>query len=432
MACDVPWHLYSYSFAPNPNWSHVFSPGQEILSYFKDVARTRGVEKHVKFNTGIRRIEFRDGRWRIETEHGKEDEADFVIAATGVLHHPSYPNIEGLEDFDGPLFHTARWDHSVSLEDKRVGIIGTGFSSVQIVSDLAGKVPELHLFQRTPQWVMPTPNPEIDSATQELYRDDPEVMRAVRENLAQTFADNFASAVVDAESSQLAMLQQMCEANLGTVTDPELREQLRPDYRAACKRLVMSPNFYEAMQDPSVSLVTEKISRIEAKGIRTVDGELHELELIVLGTGFRVDRFMRPIEVVGRDGVALDDVWAERPSGYLAISIPEFPNLFMLNGPNGPVGNFSLIDVAELQFDYIMQLVELVRAGRCQEVSVTHKAADRFEEERVEAAKNTVWMTGCRSWYLDDRGVPAAWPWAFGRFRDEMAKPKLEDYELTP
>ncbi|MGH9207166.1 MAG: flavin-containing monooxygenase, partial [Acidimicrobiales bacterium] len=196
-------------------------------------------------------------------------------------------------------------------------------------------------------------------------------------------------------------------------------------------RLIISPNFYQAIQRPNARLVTDGIDRIEPAGIRTADGRLHRLDVLVLATVFRVDRFMRPIKVVGRNGVALDTVWAKRPSAYLAVSIPEFPNLFMLNGPNGPVGNFSLIDVAELQFGYIMQLVERLVTGDCREIHASHEAAERFEAERVEATKRTVWVTGCRSWYLDDRGVPAVWPWSMDRFREEMARPRLADFDLA-
>jgi cation diffusion facilitator CzcD-associated flavoprotein CzcO len=191
----------------------------------------------------------------------------------------------------------------------------------------------------------------------------------------------------------------------------------------------MSDDFYQGIQSPNAELVTERIERIEKTGVRTEDGRLHELDVLILATGFRVDRFMRPMQIIGRNGVALDDVWAQRPSAYLAISIPDFPNFFMLNGPNGPVGNFSLIEVAELQFDYILQLVDVVRSGGCRALSASQPAAVRFEDDRVEATKNTIWHSGCRSWYLDDRGVPAVWPWTFDRFREEMAKPRLADYE---
>ncbi len=432
VACDVPSHLYSYSFAPNPDWSHVFSPGPEILAYFEKVARDYQVDSFIRYGTEVTRLEFHDGRWLVETSTAERDEADFVIAATGVLHHPSYPDIEGIDTFKGKVFHSARWDHSEPIDAKRLGVIGTGSTAVQIVSSAVSSVSSLTLFQRTAQWVLPVANPEIGEEDRAKYHDDPEAMRAVREELSQIFEHNFANAVVDADSPQAEMLARMCTENLeGNVRDPELREKLRPPYRAACKRLVISPNFYEAIQAPNAHLVTEGIERVEPEGVRTRDGKLHELDILVLATGFRVDRFLRPIEVIGRGGISLDVVWEKRPSAYLAISVPEFPNLFMLNGPNGPVGNFSLIDVAELQFDYIMQLVDLVCSGKAREVSASHEAAERFEDERVEAAKKTVWVTGCRSWYLDDRGVPAAWPWSFGHFRDQMRRPRLEDYELV-
>lgn len=433
VACDVPSHLYSYSFAPNPDWSHVFSPGGEIQAYFEDVARRYQVEPFIRYSTEVTRLEWRDERWLVETATGEHDEADFIIAATGVLHHPSYPDIEGIDTFEGAAFHSARWDHSVPLDGARLGVVGTGSTAVQIVSSSVERVGELHLFQRTPQWVLAVDNPPISEDDRARYRSDPSAMAELRKQLAATFERYFANAVVAADSPEAKMLQDLCTKNLEeNVTDPELREKLRPNYRAACKRLIVSPNFYQAIQHPNARLVTSGIERVEPKGVRTKDGVLHELDVLVLATGFQVDRFLRPIEVIGRDGVTLEKLWADRPSAYFAVSVPELPNLFMLNGPNGPVGNFSLIDVAELQFDYIMQLVDLVCSGRYREVSASNEAAERFEAERVEAAKNTVWVTGCRSWYLDDRGVPAAWPWSFDHFREAMARPRLEDFDLVP
>jgi cation diffusion facilitator CzcD-associated flavoprotein CzcO len=430
IACDVPSHLYSYSFEPNAEWSHRYSPGGEIQAYFEGVASKYGIDKSIRFGDEIVRCAYEKGRWQIETRSGHRDEADFVIAATGVLHHPMIPEIEGLDSFEGACFHSARWDHDVPLEGKRVGVIGTGSTAIQITSAIADSVAKLSLFQRTAQWVMPQDNPAYTAEEQAEFRNHPELMHQLHSDLSRLFANGFANAIVNADSPELQAIERACLENLEhNVHDPELRERLRPDYRAACKRLIISDDFYEAIQRPQAELVTESIERIEPGGVRTRDGRLHELDVLVLATGFRVDRFMRPMEVIGQGGVRLDDVWKDRPVAYLSISIPGFPNLFMLNGPNGPVGNFSLIEVAELQLAYIMQLVEQVGSGRCRGLCADPEATERFDAERVEAAKSTIWMTGCRSWYLDDRGIPATWPWTFDRFREAMARPELDAYE---
>jgi cation diffusion facilitator CzcD-associated flavoprotein CzcO len=291
-------------------------------------------------------------------------------------------------------------------------------------------VARLSLFQRTAQWIMPQQNPAYGEAERAEFRRRPELLDQLHADLAELF-HGFSNGLVDANSPQMQAIEAACRANLEqNVRDPALREKLRPSYKAACKRLVMSPDFYQAIQEPNAEVVTEAIEGVEANGVRTRDGRLHELDVLVLATGFRVDRFLRPIQVIGREGLRLDAVWAERPSAHLSISIPGFPNLFMLNGPNGPVGNFSLIEVAELQLGYVLQLVELLRSQRCREISPNPEATRRFEAERTEAARHTIWGSGCRSWYLDDRGVPMSWPWTFDRFRAEMAAPKLEAYEL--
>jgi cation diffusion facilitator CzcD-associated flavoprotein CzcO len=430
IGCDVPSHLYRYSFEPNPDWSQRFSPGVEVQAYLERVAAKYGVTQKIHFGEELTRLVFEQGRWSLETASGHRDVADVVIAATGVLHHPNVPELEGSESFEGALFHSARWDHEVPLDGRRVGVVGTGSTAIQIVTALIEQVAKLSLFQRTAQWIMPQENPTYSDEERRAFREHPEQMQQLYEDLSRSFSENFSNAVVDAGSAELVRIQELCRTNLEeSVVDPELRLRLLPDYRAACKRLILSPGFYQAIQQPNADLVTAGIERIEAEGIRTADGRLHELDVLVLATGFRVDRFLRPMEVIGRDGVRLDDVWAERPFAYLSLSVPRFPNLFMLNGPNGPVGNFSLIDVAERQFAYVLQLVERLRSGEAREVCATEKAAVDLEAERVEAAKNTIWVTGCRSWYLDDRGIPSAWPWSFQRFRDEMAKPNFSAFD---
>ena len=432
VACDVPSHLYSYSFAPNPDWSHRFSPGAEIQTYLESVAADHAVEDSVIYGVEVTELKHQDGHWRITTDDGRQDQADVVIAATGVLHHPAWPDIAGLHDFAGQLMHTARWHSSVDLEGLRVGIIGTGSSAIQTVPTIVDHVDHLTLFQRTAQWVMPQENPAYTEEERASFRSDPSTAAALHDEISELFANGFSNAVVDADSELLHMIEETCRLNLEeSVTDPVLREQLRPDYRAACKRLVISPNFYEGIQKPNASLVTETITEVEPNGVRTADRQIHELDVLIVATGFQVDRFLRPIDVVNPEGLHLSEAWAKRPNAYLSVAVPGFPNLFMLNGPNGPVGNFSLIEVAELQFAYFAQLIELLRSGEAEALSPTFEATEAFEGERVEQAKKTVWATGCRSWYLDDRGVPAAWPWTFQKFRQAMKEPNLAHYRFN-
>jgi cation diffusion facilitator CzcD-associated flavoprotein CzcO len=387
------------------------------------------VVERVRFNDEVTDCTFENGRWRLETAGGHRDVVDVVIAATGVLHHPRYPDIDGLETFRGAVFHSSRWNHEVVINGARVGIIGTGSTAVQMVSAITERVAQLTLFQRTAQWIMPQENPEYSDEEMESFRADPNRLPELHTQLGEMFGI-FANAVIDSDSPGIKMIEEACRANLeNNVRDPELREKLRPDYRAACKRLVISADFYDAIQRPNAELVTETIERVEPGGVRTRDGHLHELDVLVLATGFKADAFMRPMRVAGRDGETLEQAWAQRPNAYLSISIPSFPNFFMLNGPNGPVGNFSLIEVAELQFGYVLQLIDQLRAGECREISASREAMDEFEAERTAAARKTVWVTGCRSWYLDDRGIPATWPWSFTRFREEMRHPQLACFE---
>ncbi|HUA94556.1 MAG TPA: NAD(P)/FAD-dependent oxidoreductase [Acidimicrobiales bacterium] len=432
LSCDVPSHLYSFSFQPNTEWSHRFSPGPEIRAYFEDVATRHGLHADTRFGEEVTSCQFVEGRWHLETSSGTHDVVDVVIAATGVLHHPNVPTLEGLETFGGRSFHSARWDHDVEIDGRRVGVIGTGSTAVQITGAIVDRVSSFTLFQRTAQWILPLQNPPYTEDERAKFRQDQALMAQTRREFAQVFTEGFADALVNAESPEMQMLEDMCRDNLEkSVTDPVLRERLRPTYRAACKRLVLSENFYDAIQRPNAHLATAPIDRVEPRGIRTTDGALHELDVIVLATGFKVDRFVRPTKVLGEGGLDLDEVWSDGPIAYLSISVPGFPNFFMLNGPNGPVGNFSLIEVAELQMAYIMALIGALRSGEATQVSAGEEATKRLEAERRAAAGSTIWMTGCRSWYLDRHGVPATWPWGFTRFREAMTSPDWGDFDLV-
>ncbi len=431
IACDVPSHLYSYSFELNPDWNFMSSPGQEIQEYFEGVSERYDLDRSIRFNEPVVRCDWQGDRWEVEGGSGFVESFDWVIAATGILHHPKRADIEGLGDFAGDVFHSAEWDHSVALDGKRIGVIGNGSSGVQITGSLAPRASHFTLFQRTAQWVVPVEQIEYNEEQRAEFRKNPEALRAIHDELDTSFHQGFANQVLDGDSDIFEGLRNLCNDHLDNhVADPELREKLRPDYTPACKRLVVSHNFYDSIQVPQAELVTETIERVEAGGVRTADGRLHELDVLVCATGFHVDAFVRPMSIRGQAGVMLDDVWKDRPSAYMSVGIPGFPNFFMINGPNSPVGNFSLIRTAEMQFGYLMKLVDHVEGGGYTHATPSAAAASNFEEERVEAAKHTVWATGCKSWYLDDRGIPFLWSFPFARFTEEMEKPRFEDYVI--
>ena len=265
----------------------------------------------------------------------------------------------------------------------------------------------------------------------ERFRNDPDVLRSLHYGEAlESNIERFSAAITDPDSEAMKEIETVVEQFLEmSVTDADLREKIRPNYRAACKRLIYSPDFYQAIQRDNVEVLIENVDRIDAKGIQGADGTLREFDVIVLATGYRPHEFMRPMNVVGRDGILLNDVWRDKPVAYLSISIADFPNLFMLNGPNGPVGNFSLIEIAECQWSYIEQLLEGLESAECQEVSATQEAMSEFESARVEQAKKTIFASGCSSWYLDSEGVPATWPWTRSDFKEVMERPDLADFD---
>jgi cation diffusion facilitator CzcD-associated flavoprotein CzcO len=429
LACDVAAHWYTYSFARNPDWDTLMAPGPKIRDYFERVARDRGVLPLIRFNQEVTRLEYRDGGWDLATATGAQDRFDIVIVATGVLHHPNIPQFKGIERFNGAVFHSARWDHDVALDGKRIGVVGTGSTAAQLVTALVPRASHFCLFQRTPQWVMHRPNPAYTEAEKAAFRADPAVLDQLVRELRTRTVEGYATAVIDYDSPQLAAIEQLCRENLEKVRDPELRARLTPDYRAACKRLVMSDGFYEAIQQPNAELVTSAIEGIEPEGVRTADGVLHEIDVFVLATGFQVDRFIRPTKVIGRGGVDLDAVWAEGPEAYISVSVPDFPNLFLVNGPGSPFGNFSAIETSEFQANYVMQLIDGLARGDYREVSASNAALRRFEAARQEAGRKTVWVTGCDSWYLDKKGVPTSWTFSYDRFVEEMASPRMQDFE---
>lgn len=430
LTCDVPSQHYCYSFELNPEWSHLFSPGGEIQDYFEGVAGKYDVLPYITFGAELIRARWQNGRWALEFGNGVTEHFDVVIMATGVLHHPIWPDIAGRDSFGGTSFHTAQWDHSVDLRGKRVGIIGTGSTAIQIVPAIVEQVGSVSLFQRTAQWILPIPNPPYSDEDRQRFRERPELLAESYQEFSDIIRTGIARAVIG-DAEQMAPIAAACRKNLReNVRDPELRDKLTPDYAVACKRLIMSESFCDAIQHPHANLVTTPIRGIEADGVRTDDGTLHELDVLVFATGFDAHRFIRGVHIEGEGGLTVDEAWADGIYAHRAMGLPGFPNLFTMIGPNSPIGNFSLIMVAEEQIRYILDLVGEIRAGRCRTVQPSTEACAAFNQSVRDSMGGTVWVSGCRSWYLDDKGRPILWPWTLERFLDDMRTPDLSEYVL--
>lgn len=433
LACDVPAHAYTYEFAPNSEWSSFFVGGPEIQAYFEKVVDDYGVRPFIRFDSEVTAVDWTDEGWRIEIADGHVDYADVVIVASGVLHHPNIAEIPQLESFAGRAMHTAQWDEKLDLGGKRIGVIGNGSTGVQMVAHLGLEGYDVVHFQRTPQWIMPAPNFPYSEEDKAAFRASVAAIDAVRyhpEFLASV--DRFTIGVTDMNSPQMAEIEGICRDNLEqNVHDPVLREKLRPTYKAACKRLIYSSTYYDAVQLPNVEVVVGSIDTVAPEGVVMEDGTLHKCDILAIATGFDADRYIRPAKVTGVGGIALDDVWAERCAAYLGIAVPDFPNMFFLNGPTSPLGNFSLIDIAECQWRSIEQLIAKVVSGEAKTVAIRHDAFAKQEAARVEAHRNTIWSSGCTSYYLDKTGVPIVWPWTYTRFREDTKVPDFAAFEMS-
>ncbi|WP_407687276.1 flavin-containing monooxygenase [Mycobacterium sp. HUMS_1102779] len=426
--CDVPSRVYQYSFARKPDWSQMFSPGGEIQAYFQGIADTFGLRDRIRFGTEIVSARFDGARWVLRTGAGAESEVDFLISATGVLHHPRVPSLPGAGDFGGHLFHSARWDHSVELRGRRVAVIGNGSTGIQLVCGLAGVAEKLTLFQRTAQWIVRLPNPRYPGLAGRTHRAIPWLGGVAHRAYSLAF-DTFAGALTKPGLRRKAM-GALCRASLRSVRDPGLRAALTPDYQPMCKRLVVSGGFYRAIQREDVELVTAGVDHLERRGIVTGDGVLHEADVIVLATGFDTHAFFRPMRLTGRDGITADEVWRDGPRAYQTVAMPGFPNFFMMLGPHSPVGNLALTSVAESQADHILRWIQRWRRGEFDTVEPKVSATETFNAALRAAMPRTVWTTGCDSWYLGKDGIPEVWPFTPAAHRAMLAKTDSAQYEL--
>ncbi len=426
LTCDVPSFFYSYSFEPNPDWTHRFSPGAEICRYFEGVAEKYGLLEDISFGTSVVDARFEDGGWTIHTGEGASLRADVLVDATGPLHIKNIPPIPGLDRFAGTMFHSAAWDHSVPLDGKRIGVIGNGSTGVQMMAPLSEVASDLTMFQRTAQWIFPVGNRPYTDRERRWTRRLPILGKLTR--FVYKWIFDHASAGVVENGWWRRRMQRGCRDYLETVEDSELREKLRPDHEPGCKRLVMSREFYPTLEKEHVHLETTAIDHIEERGVVTSDGNLHELDVLVLATGFAAHEW-GIANVVGIEGVSLKEAWASGPRTYRSVTIPGFPNFFMIVGPNSPLGNLSIIDVSESQTKYIFDCIERIDGQSGRALMPKRSAAERFQNAMREAMKDTVWVTGCSSWYLSPDGDPTLWPWTAREFHRVMKRPDFDDFE---
>lgn len=432
LSCDVPSHWYSYSFELNPDWKHRFSYGSEIWAYQEKVALKYGLHEVIRFGDGVTDLHYEGPGWKLVAEKSGEEHFDFVIAATGVLVNPACPDIPGLESFAGDKFHSARWDHSVDLKGKRVGIIGTGSTACQIIGAIKGEIGHLDVYQRTPHWIVPMPQKEYSMAWRKFLGLFPFVQRFIRNTLRKGMEKTFAVATLGDEVEQDKIEQRCLEHLADQVPDPQLRAKLTPDYKATCKRLILCSDYYPALCQDNVDLVTEGISAIEPGGVRTADGVLHEHDILVLATGFRAGDFILPTEVYGQNGLSLREFWKGLPRAHRAMTFPGFPNFWMLEGPTGVIGNTSLIDISEHQIAYLISCLGKMRDEKLVSIEPKMEAYQQYNDDMSKAIVTSTWATGgCDSWYLDASGKPNIYPWLPEVYRNDMMNPDFSEYHLS-
>jgi cation diffusion facilitator CzcD-associated flavoprotein CzcO len=431
-SCDVPSHLYEFSFEPNPNWSRRYAPQAEIQAYLEDVARRNGVLDQIRTNTEVTgaRWEEERGKWAIETSAGSH-EADVLVTACGQLSVPSIPRIPGLDDFDGPAFHTAQWRHDVDLTGKRVAVIGTGCSAIQVVPSIQPRVGHMDIYQRSPGWTLPKMDFPYKERTKKLFARFPALQRADR---AAVFGFmEFATGALTSRRWLLPIFKAVGQRQINSaIKDPELRRKVTPTDQVGCKRMMLTDDWYPTLTKPNVELVTDRVADITNTGVRTADGRERPADVLVLATGFKTHGFVAPMEIVGSGGRTLEQEWAGVPRAYLGLSVPGFPNMFLLYGPNTNGGATSVIYAIEAGVNHVISALQELDRRDAQRVEVTRAAAEAFDRELREALARTVWHTGCTNWYVDENGNdPNQWPWVFAAYRRRTAELDPGAYTLS-
>ncbi|MCA9503557.1 MAG: NAD(P)/FAD-dependent oxidoreductase [Spirochaetaceae bacterium] len=428
-ACDIPSHLYSFSFEIKRDWSRPYAPQPEILDYLDGVAEKYGVLPFCRFGDGVRRAVWDEAsaRWTLELESGRSVEAEIVVSAIGMFNDLVFPAIPGLDEFAGTCIHTARWSWEHSLAGERVAVIGSAASAVQLVPEVAKEAARVHLFQRSANWVLPKEDDPYTEAQLEHFRNDPDAARAVR----QEIFDGIEAGKAFVDRSIGEELEAAALGNMAVVEDPEVRAKLVPTHKWGCKRPLFSNDYYPAFNRPNLELVTEPIERITRDAVVTADGRARTVDTLVLATGFEATRYLSAIDVVGRGGVSIHEAWKDGAQAHFGVTTAGFPNLFMLYGPNTNQG--SLITMIEWEADHALRLIRHLVDEDLAWVDTRPEPMALFNERlQKEIATIEPWQDGCSNYYRSPSGrVVTQWPHSMGAFRDALAAIPLEDYEFV-
>ncbi|KEZ76629.1 flavin-containing monooxygenase [Salinisphaera hydrothermalis] len=434
-ACDVASHLYSFSFEQNPNWSRAFGQQPEIFDYIKRVAAKYDLYRHIRFNTAIREARFDEdaGIWHATTDGGEEITARVMISAVGALSDPAYPKIEGLEHFRGKLMHTAQWDDDYDLTGKRVAVIGSGASAIQVVPEIQKQAGQMTVFQRTPSWIMPKPDRPIPEKEQSEYRESPFKLSKRRYRI-YWMSELFAPFIISDRPFFKKRAAQIAKSHIRKqVADPALRETVTPDYAIGCKRILISNDWYPAIQADNAELIADGPARITEHSIITKDGREIEVDAIVCATGFKVPSRAAPFPVKGLGGNDLNAAWADGAEAYKGVTVSGFPNLFFLMGPNTGPSHTSVLAFTEMQMEYIAKAIGHMARHDLKWMTVKKSVQDRFNRGIQKRMKHTSWTSGCNSWYLTDSGKNTTlYPGFNWEYRMRLWLFRPSEYESAP
>lgn len=429
-ACDVQSHLYSYSFAPKPDWSRTFGDQKEILRYIESCADRFGVRRYCRFGERVTSANWEpeSQRWRVETAQGTTVLARVVVSATGGLSQPATPKIPGLDDFAGTVFHSARWRHDVPLEGKRVGVIGTGASAIQIVPEVAKSAAHLTVFQRTAPWILPRPDHAYPRWMREAFRASPPLRWLERQRIYWSLEPR--ALAFTAFPDILRWIEPFALMHLcHQVPKGDLRDALTPNFRLGCKRILMSNTYYPTLQLDHVSVETDGIQTVVHDGIRLNQGQHRPLDVLILATGFEAAEAKPPFPVTGRNGCTLEDVWTPHAQAYKGTTVAGFPNLFLLVGPNTGLGHSSMIHIIESQLHYVLSALDWMSEQGRATVEVGEPAQHAWNEALQRKLAKTVWASGCNAWYSTRDGVNTTlWPGTTLGFRRELERFDGEHY----